>query len=80
MLGCGYVDDVIIDAPWVIEDEMIASLHISAVVVSWVLVVPGSATLCLDVLLESQFLSSWVRVGCTLRDVLAGESESLASG
>jgi len=33
VLGCGYVNDVIIDAPWVIEEEMIASLHISAVVV-----------------------------------------------
>jgi len=32
VLGCKYVDDVLIDAPWVITREMIASLNISAVV------------------------------------------------
>jgi len=32
VLGCRYVDDVLIDAPWVITEEMIKSLNISVVV------------------------------------------------
>jgi len=32
VLGCRYVDDVLIDAPWVITPEMVASLNISEVV------------------------------------------------
>jgi ethanolamine-phosphate cytidylyltransferase len=33
VLGCKYVDDVLIDAPYVITKEMVASLKISVVVV-----------------------------------------------
>lgn len=32
VLGCRFVDDVLIDAPWEVTPEMIASLHLSAVV------------------------------------------------
>jgi len=32
VLGCRYVDDVLIDAPWVISPEMVASLNIAVVV------------------------------------------------
>lgn len=32
LLGCRYVDDVLIDAPWEITREMVASLKISVVV------------------------------------------------
>lgn len=32
VLGCRYVDDVLIDAPWEVSREMIASLNISVVV------------------------------------------------
>jgi ethanolamine-phosphate cytidylyltransferase len=32
VLGCKYVDDVLIDAPWQVTKEMIASLHLSVVV------------------------------------------------
>ena len=33
VLGCKYVNDVIIDAPWIISEDMISSLHISVVAV-----------------------------------------------
>mmetsp|Transcript_11978 Transcript_11978/g.13935 ORF Transcript_11978/g.13935 Transcript_11978/m.13935 type:complete len:157 (+) Transcript_11978:1712-2182(+) len=32
VLGCRYVDDVLIDAPWIITRDMIASLNISLIV------------------------------------------------
>lgn len=32
VLGCRYVDDVLLDAPWVITEEMVATLKISVVV------------------------------------------------
>jgi ethanolamine-phosphate cytidylyltransferase len=32
VLGCGYVDDVLIDAPYQITPEMISSLHVSEVI------------------------------------------------
>ena len=32
VLGCRYVDDVLIDAPWVITPDMISSLNISKVI------------------------------------------------
>jgi ethanolamine-phosphate cytidylyltransferase len=32
VLGCRYVDDVVIDAPWVITPEMVASLNIAEVI------------------------------------------------
>merc|ERR1711920_966075 len=32
VLGCRYVDDVLLDAPWVITREMVATLHIAVVV------------------------------------------------
>ena len=32
VLGCRFVDDVLIDAPWVITPDMIASLNIAEVI------------------------------------------------
>merc|ERR1712203_1078993 len=31
VLGCRYVDDVLLDAPWHITEEMIATMHVSVV-------------------------------------------------